>query len=35
MLNGERVATIQDFEDGYKAIDIGNDIELGLKGIRL
>ncbi|UCC81081.1 MAG: PDZ domain-containing protein [Candidatus Zixiibacteriota bacterium] len=31
MLNGASVTTIQDFEDGYKAIEIGNDIELGVK----
>jgi len=31
MLNGKRVTTIQDFEEGYKAIEIGDDIELGIK----
>ncbi|UCE65638.1 MAG: PDZ domain-containing protein [Candidatus Zixiibacteriota bacterium] len=31
MLNGDRVTTIKDFEEGYKAIEIGNDIELGVK----
>lgn len=31
MLNGERVTTIQEFEDGLKAIEVGNDIELGIK----
>jgi PDZ domain-containing secreted protein len=31
MLNGERITTIQQFEDGYKAIEVGNDVELGVK----
>jgi len=31
MLNGKKVTTIQQFEDGYKAIDVGSDIELGIK----
>ena len=31
MLNGKKVTTIRQFEDGYKAIDTGGDIELGIK----
>jgi len=31
MLNGSKITTVQQFEDGYKAIDIGSDIELGIK----
>jgi hypothetical protein len=31
MLNGERMTTVQQFEDGYKAIEVGSDVELGVK----
>lgn len=31
MLNGSKITTVQQFEDGYKTIDIGSDIELGVK----
>ena len=31
MLNGKKMTTIQEFEDGYKAIEIGHDVELGVK----
>jgi len=31
MLNGKRINTVQEFEDGYRAVEIGSDIELGVK----
>lgn len=31
MLNGKKTTTVQQFEEGYKAIEIGQDVELGIK----
>lgn len=31
MLNGKKVTTVQQFEDGYKTIEAGQDVELGVR----